>query len=53
MVIMSLIRTIPAVMPIIKLRGEENKNHTEHFYSRAVSRAKVKKRHKWLIKNDI
>ena len=41
MAIMSLISTIPAVMTIIKLRGEENKNRTEHFYSRAVSRTKV------------
>ena len=39
--IMSLIGTIPAVMTITKLRGEENKNRTEHFYSRAVSRTSV------------
>jgi ABC-2 type transport system permease protein len=39
--IMSLIGTIPAVMTITKLRSEENKNRTEHFYSRSVSRTSV------------
>ncbi|WP_404451494.1 ABC-2 transporter permease [Virgibacillus necropolis] len=38
MAIMSLISTIPAVMIVLKLKGEENKNRTEHFFSRAVSR---------------
>ena len=41
MAIMSLIGTIPAVMTITKLRSEENKNRTEHFYSRSVSRTSV------------
>ena len=41
MAIMSLISTIPAVMTITKLRSEENKNRTEHFYSRSVSRTSV------------
>ena len=39
--IMSMVSTIPAVMTIIRLRGEENKNHTEHLYSRSVSRTKI------------
>ena len=41
MAIMSLISVIPAVMVILKLKGEEKKNRTEHFYSRAVSRTRV------------
>ena len=41
MAIMSLIGTIPAVMVVLKLKGEENKNRTENFYSRAVSRTKL------------
>ncbi|MBP2241540.1 ABC-2 type transport system permease protein [Cytobacillus eiseniae] len=41
MAIMSLISLIPAVMVILKLKGEETKNLTENFYSRAVSRTRV------------
>lgn len=37
-VIMSIFSAVPAVMAILKLKGEENKNRTEHMYSRAVSR---------------
>lgn len=37
-VILSIISAIPAVMAILKLKGEEGKSRTEHFYSRAVSR---------------
>ncbi len=39
--IMSLISAIPAVMIVLKLKGEETKNRTEHFFSRAVSRTQV------------
>ncbi|MCQ6276880.1 ABC transporter permease [Bacillus sp. V3B] len=41
MAIMALLSTIPAVMLVLKLKGEENKNRTEHFYSRAVSRTRI------------
>lgn len=41
MAIMSLIGLIPAVMVVLNLKGEEVKNHTENFYSRAVSRTRV------------
>ncbi len=37
-VILSIISAIPVVMVVLKLKGEENKNRTEHIYSRAVSR---------------
>ncbi|PAV28254.1 ABC transporter permease [Virgibacillus profundi] len=41
MAIMSLIGTIPAVMTVLKLKGEENKNRTEYLYSRALSRTRL------------
>ncbi|WP_100012388.1 ABC transporter permease [Lentibacillus sediminis] len=41
MAIMALISVIPAVMTVLKLKGEENRNRTENLYSRAVSRGKV------------
>jgi ABC-2 type transport system permease protein len=36
-----LISTIPVLMTLFKLRGEENKNHSEHLLARAVSRTKL------------
>ncbi|WAA10995.1 ABC transporter permease [Fervidibacillus albus] len=39
--IMSLFSVVPAVMGILKLKGEELGNRTEHFYSRSVSRTYV------------
>lgn len=41
MAIMSIISLIPVVMIVLKLKGEETKNLTENFYSRAVSRTHV------------
>lgn len=41
MAIMALISVIPAVMTVLKLKGEENRHRTENLYSRAVSRGKV------------
>jgi ABC-2 type transport system permease protein len=41
MAIMSLISCIPALLTILKLKTEESKNRTEHFFSRAVSRTFV------------
>jgi len=41
MAIMSLFCAIPAAIAVLKLRGEENKNRTEHFYGRAVSRTRL------------
>jgi ABC-2 type transport system permease protein len=40
-VIMSMVSAVPAVVTMLKLKGEEDKNRTEHFYGRAVSRTKV------------
>lgn len=39
--IMTLIGTIPVVMTVFRLKGEELKNFTENIYSRAVSRHHV------------
>ncbi|OZU87447.1 ABC transporter permease [Virgibacillus indicus] len=41
MAIMALIGTVPAVMTILKLKGEENKNRTEYLYSRSLSRNRM------------
>lgn len=41
MMIMAMFCTIPSLMVIFKLKGEERKNHTEHLLSRAVSRTKI------------
>ncbi|MCH1626503.1 ABC transporter permease [Ferdinandcohnia quinoae] len=38
MSIIAMICTIPALMAILKLKGEEKKNRTEHLLTRAVSR---------------
>ncbi|WP_075979988.1 ABC transporter permease [Bacillus massilinigeriensis] len=39
--IMSLISTIPAMMTVLRLKGEENKGYTENFFSRSVSRTRL------------
>ncbi|SES90098.1 ABC-2 type transport system permease protein [Salinibacillus kushneri] len=41
MIVISLIATIPPVMAMNKLRGEEKKERLEHLLSRAVSRTKL------------
>lgn len=41
MSIMAMISTIPALMAINKLIGEEKKNRTEHLLGRAVSRTRL------------
>ena len=41
MKIISMICTIPPLMAIFKLKGEEKKNRTEHLLSRAVSRSRL------------
>jgi ABC-2 type transport system permease protein len=41
MSIISMICTVPALMMVLKLRGEEKKNRTEHLLSRAVSRNRL------------
>jgi len=41
MSIMAMICTVPVLMFILKLRGEEKKNRTEHLLSRAVSRTRL------------
>ncbi|WP_078381837.1 ABC transporter permease [Sutcliffiella halmapala] len=41
MSIIAMICTIPTLMVMLKLKGEEKKNHLEHLLSRAVSRMKV------------
>lgn len=41
MSIMAMISTIPVIMTMNKLIGEEKKNRTEHFLARAVSRTRL------------
>lgn len=41
MIIISIICTIPPLMAILKLKGEEKKNRVEHLLSRAVSRGRL------------
>ncbi|MCR2821451.1 ABC transporter permease [Lederbergia panacisoli] len=41
MSILAMISTVPALIAILKLKGEEGKNRTEHLLSRAVSRTKL------------
>ncbi len=41
MAIMSLISLVPAVMVILKVKGEETRNLTENYYTRAISRTRV------------
>ncbi len=41
MSVMAMISTIPALMAVLKLNGEEKKNRTEHLLSRAVSRTNL------------
>jgi len=41
MSIMAMISSIPALMAMLKLVGEERKNRTEHLLSRAVSRSRL------------
>lgn len=39
--IMTLISVIPSVITVMKLKGEEKRNRTEHFFSRAISRTRL------------
>jgi ABC-2 type transport system permease protein len=41
MSVIVLISTIPVLMTLFKLKGEENKNYSEHLLARAVSRTKL------------
>ncbi|SFE17815.1 ABC-2 type transport system permease protein [Lentibacillus persicus] len=41
MFVMALIATLPAVMAVMKLNGEEKKNRIEHLLGRAVSRTRL------------
>ncbi|RXJ00245.1 ABC transporter permease [Anaerobacillus alkaliphilus] len=41
MSVISMICTVPALMFILKLRGEEKRNHLDHILARAVSRTRV------------
>ncbi len=41
MSVISMICTIPPLMAMLKLKGEEKKNLTEHLLSRAVSRTRL------------
>ncbi|PPA69309.1 ABC transporter permease [Jeotgalibacillus proteolyticus] len=38
MAVMAMICTVPALLFMLKLKGEEKKNRTEHFISRSVSK---------------
>lgn len=39
--IMAMISTIPAVIVLLKLKGEEQQGRAEHFFSRAISRNNI------------
>jgi len=41
MAIIALIVTVPVVMVVMKVKSEENKNLTENYYSRTVSRTRI------------
>ncbi|WP_100372041.1 ABC transporter permease [Bacillus sp. FJAT-45037] len=41
MAVMSMICTVPALLFMLKLKGEERRERTEHLFARAVSRTKV------------
>ncbi|MFD1363583.1 ABC transporter permease [Lentibacillus salinarum] len=41
MFVMTLIATLPAVMAVLKLNGEEKKNRLDHLLGRAVSRTRL------------
>ena len=41
MSIISIVCTIPALMMVLKLKGEEKKNRTEQLLARAVSRTRI------------
>ncbi|MGG0718168.1 ABC transporter permease [Robertmurraya massiliosenegalensis] len=41
MIVISLLSTVPAVMAMNKLRGEEKKDRLDHLLGRAVSRSKL------------
>ncbi|WP_210468238.1 ABC transporter permease [Sporosarcina sp. 6E9] len=41
MSIMAMLSTVPALMAMYKLIGEEKKNRTEHFLGRAISRTRL------------
>jgi len=41
MSVIAIIATIPVLLLTLKIRGEEDKNRTEHFLARAVSRSRV------------
>lgn len=41
MTIMAMISTVPALMAMLKLVGEEKKGRTEHILSRAISRTRL------------
>jgi len=38
---MAMISSIPAVIVLLKLKGEEQQNRAEHFFSRAISRYNI------------
>lgn len=41
MAIMSLISLVPAVTVVLRIKGEETRNLTENYYTRAISRTRV------------
>ena len=41
MTVMAMISTVPVLMTMFKLKGEEGKNRTEHILGRAVSRTQL------------
>ncbi|TQR20541.1 ABC transporter permease [Psychrobacillus vulpis] len=41
MTVMAMFCTVPTLLVVFKLKGEEKKNHTEHLLSRVVSRSRT------------
>ncbi len=41
MAVISMICTIPVLLMVLKIKGEETKNRTEHLLARAVSRSRI------------
>lgn len=41
MSILSMLSAIPAISAVLKLKGEENRNHTEHMLTRPISRNRL------------
>ncbi|GAA0603494.1 multidrug efflux ABC transporter permease [Virgibacillus siamensis] len=48
MSVMAMIGTVPALMAVLKVKGEEKNSRIEHFLGRAISRTKLLSRYLWI-----